>query len=78
MKTAISIPDTVFAVADRVAHRLGMSRSELYVTALRSFLEKHQSGRITEKLNALYRQERTTLDPALRKMQARSLPKDTW
>ena len=78
MKTAISIPDSIFIVADRMALRLGMSRSELYVTALRNFLEKHHTGRITEKLNALYHQESSALDANLKNMQKRSLPKDVW
>jgi metal-responsive CopG/Arc/MetJ family transcriptional regulator len=35
MKTAISIPDDVFAAAERLARRLKKSRSELYSRALR-------------------------------------------
>lgn len=34
MKTAISIPDKVFRSADALARRLGISRSELYTTAI--------------------------------------------
>ena len=78
MKTAISIPDKVFMVADRVAHRLGISRSQLYVVALRNFLEKHHREHITEKLNALYRHESSAVDPALKKLQAHSLPRESW
>jgi len=76
VKTAISIPDSIFTVADRVAQKLGMSRSELYVSALRSFLEKHHAGRTTQRLNAVYRQENSALDPPLQNMQARSIPRD--
>lgn len=78
MKTAISIPDEVFESADEVAHRLGMSRSEVYVTALKSFLEKHQFDRITEKLNEIYTQTPSDLDTTLRNMQTRSLGKVKW
>jgi len=38
MKTAISIPDDLFATAEQLAARFGVSRSELYVTALRANL----------------------------------------
>ena len=34
MKTAISLPDTLFETAENVAGRLGMSRSQLYQLAL--------------------------------------------
>jgi hypothetical protein len=32
MKTAISLPDSVFAEAEALAQQLGLSRSELYST----------------------------------------------
>ena len=34
MKTAISLPDELFAAAEKLAERLGVSRSQLYATAL--------------------------------------------
>jgi hypothetical protein len=33
MKTAISVPDDMFEEADRLAKRLGKSRSQLYTAA---------------------------------------------
>ena len=78
MKTAISIPDAVFRSADSLASRLGVSRSELYATAIAEFLAKHQSREVTNRLNALYAPEDSSLDPALRTAQARSLPRDQW
>jgi hypothetical protein len=38
MKTAVSVPDTLFRRAERTAKRLGISRSELYARALGEFL----------------------------------------
>ncbi len=73
MKTAISLPDALFASADALAERLGVSRSELYATAVAEFLAKHQGRKITERLNAVYAAESGKLDPALRRAQARSL-----
>ena len=78
MKTAISIPNNVFLAAERVARRLGMSRSQLYVNAVRSFLERFQKGRVTEKLNRIYRHETSLLEPGVKKLQARSLPRESW
>ncbi len=77
MKTAISIPDELFESAERFARRQGMSRSELYATALRHYLQEHRSEGITEQLDEIYGMEDSALDPAIARLQARSLPKDT-
>lgn len=53
MKTAISIPDDLFAEADRLAHELGTSRSQLYSRAIREFIERHSPDRVTASLNAV-------------------------
>jgi hypothetical protein len=47
MKTAISIPDEVFADAERVAKRLGVSRSELFTRAMREFLGVRRGQAVT-------------------------------
>jgi metal-responsive CopG/Arc/MetJ family transcriptional regulator len=78
MKTAISIPDELFESAERFARRQGMSRSELYATALRHYLQEHRSEGITERLDDIYGTESGTLDPAIARLQTRSLPKDAW
>ena len=78
MKTAISIPDEVFESAEKFAKQTGVSRSELYVTALRSFLEEHRSDRVTEKFNEVYGKEDSKADPVFQKMQLRTLRKDKW
>ena len=69
MKTAISIPDTVYESAENLAHRLGQSRSELYTKAIRSYTEKHQDSKVTESLNKVYSTEASKLDPVLANLQ---------
>lgn len=54
MKTAVSIPDDLFADADRRASRFKTSRSQLYARALAEFLARHDDDRITEALNQTY------------------------
>jgi predicted transcriptional regulator len=54
MKTAISIPDALFAAADVLAARLGLSRSELYARAVADWVAQHQAEAITARLDALY------------------------
>ncbi len=78
MKTAISIPEELFESAERFARRRGMSRSELYATALRHYLQEHRSEGITELLDEVYGEESGDLDPAITRLQARSLPEDDW
>jgi metal-responsive CopG/Arc/MetJ family transcriptional regulator len=78
MKTAISIPDNVYASAERLAGRLGKSRSQLYVEALRSYLLKHQKDGITKRLDEVYASANSSVDKKLANLQHRSLPKEEW
>lgn len=57
MKTAISIPDNLFEDAEITAKQLGLARSQLYVKAIREFIEHHNKDNVTEKLDALYSRE---------------------
>jgi len=78
MKTAISIPDPVFRAAERVAKNQGISRSQLYTMALKSYLEAKASTKIRQRLDEIYPKESSTLDPVLQKLQALSLPVEKW
>ena len=73
MKTAISLPDDLFASADALAGRLGLSRSALIAAALSEFIAKHRAGKVTERLNAAYAVEDSRLDSALRSAQQRAV-----
>lgn len=73
MKTAISINEELFESAEKFAQERGMSRSELYATALRHYLEERRSGRITERLDEIYNAESASLDPTIARLQAHSL-----
>lgn len=52
MKTAVSIPDQVFADAERLARRLKKSRSRLYSEALAEYVLRHAPDEVTDALNA--------------------------
>ncbi len=78
MKTAVSIPDRVFQAAEEAAARLSMSRSELYTKAVEAFLEVHPAIDVTGKLNEVYSEDSSGMDPAVAEMQRLSLPKDAW
>jgi len=78
MKPAISIPEELFESAEEFARGRGMSRSELYATALRHYLEDHRAVMITERLDEIYSAESDGLDPDIARLQVRSLPEDDW
>jgi len=78
MKTAISIPDDVFDAADEMARRLGMSRSQLYATAVREYLDAHRSRGVTARLDRLYEHQDSRLDPRVAEAQTASLDEESW
>ena len=78
MKVALSIPDELFDSAETLVKRLGVSRSRLYATALADYVARHQSRKVTARLDAVYASEQSGLDTSLRRAQARSLPRDSW
>ena len=78
MKTAISIPDDVFESADALAEEMGVSRSELYASAVAEYLAKHRAQDVTARLNEVYAEEPSGLPSELRKAQAKSIGKAEW
>jgi metal-responsive CopG/Arc/MetJ family transcriptional regulator len=78
MKTAISIPEELFESAEEFARWRGMSRSELYTTALRHYLGEQRGEMITRRLDEIYGQEPDGLDRDIARLQVRSLPEDDW
>jgi len=61
MKTAISLPDDLFVLADEFAQQHDLSRSELYAMALRAYIEAHRYGGLTERINRACENLETTL-----------------
>ncbi|TLM73184.1 MAG: ribbon-helix-helix protein, CopG family [Actinobacteria bacterium] len=51
MKTAISIPDDLFAEADRLARESNQSRSQLYSRAVREYVARHSAESVTAALD---------------------------
>jgi metal-responsive CopG/Arc/MetJ family transcriptional regulator len=78
MKTAISLPDDLFRLAETTARKLKMTRSQLYATAIREFLDRRRTDKVTERLNKVYSREQSGLDMALQSAQLRSLNREDW
>lgn len=53
MKTAVSVPDDLFAKADRLARRSRRSRSEVYSAALREYIARHAPDEVTAGIDAV-------------------------
>ena len=54
MKTAISLSDSLFEIAEQTAKCMGVNRSRLFALALEDYVARHNGGMITEKLNEVY------------------------
>ena len=78
MKTAVSVPDDLFRMAEAAARRLRVSRSKLYATAISEFLDRQRTDAVTERLNEVYSRRPAKVDSALLRAQLRSLDKDSW
>jgi metal-responsive CopG/Arc/MetJ family transcriptional regulator len=78
MKTAISLPDDLFESADVLAQELGVSRSELYATAVAEYLAKHRDQDLTARLNQVYATESSGLDRKVRDAQGQSVRPREW
>jgi metal-responsive CopG/Arc/MetJ family transcriptional regulator len=78
MKTAVSIPDAIFQEADELAQRRGVSRSQLYATALERYLESERSADVTETLNRLLENEPPEPDPFITRAAALTFKRTEW
>jgi metal-responsive CopG/Arc/MetJ family transcriptional regulator len=78
MKTAISIPDELFARAEELARRLGKSRSQLYREALSQYLVNREPRSVTETLDELVGELSPEPDPWVRATARRALERSEW
>lgn len=78
MKTAISLPDDLFVLADDFAQQHGLSRSELYATALRKYLDIHRHDDLTERINRACENLKTNLPDDLAQVARQRLLEAEW
>lgn len=81
MKTAISLPNDLFVKAEELAHKKGVSRSELYATAIEDYLRRQERASLTEEINRAIDEigeDAFRLDPAMAAYAARRLAKEEW
>lgn len=78
MKTAISLPNTLFESAEHLAQKMHVSRSYLYCLALKDFIEKRQENSVTQALNEVYYKEDSKTDPFIHTANQMMLGSEEW
>jgi hypothetical protein len=78
MKIAVSIPDDVFEEAERLARRMGKSRSQLYNHALAEYVARHAPDRVTEAMDRVCDQLGQPTDPFVATASRRILERSDW
>jgi predicted transcriptional regulator len=78
MKTAVSIPDDVFAEAERLARRMKRSRSDVYSRALAEYVARHAPDRVTEAMDRALGEINEPADQFARGASRRVLERSAW
>ena len=78
MKTAISVPNEVFQLSEKLAKKLKVSRSAIFAMGVKKSAEEHDEDEIIAQINRVCEKVDTSVDPVLFQMAMLSLPKDEW
>lgn len=78
MRRAVSIPDDVFAEAERLARRMGKSRSQLYNHALAEYVARHAPDRVTEAMDRVCTKLGQPTDSFVSTASRRILERSDW
>ena len=78
MKTAISVPDSLFKEAERLARRRGISRSRLFSEAVAEYLARHEPEAITSAMDKVCAEVGSHPDPAISAAARRILERSEW
>lgn len=80
MKTAIYIPDDIFNLAEKIARRIKVSRSEFYSRAIKEYIRDFQTENITQKLDEIYGDHEidSKIDKDINNAQLRAIGNEEW
>lgn len=78
MKTAVSVPDDLFAEVDRLARRSNRSRSAVYTAALREYVARHAPDEVTEALDGVVASVAGAEDPFASRAARETLARSEW
>ncbi len=66
MKTAVSIQISLFEQAERIARKMGISRSRLFSLALEEYILREQNHELLTQINAAFANEPDATERTLR------------
>ena len=78
MKTAVSIPDKLFQLAEELAHRLGKSRSQIYREALAEYVARREPGAVTVALDEVVEELGDEVDGWVAEAGRGALERNEW
>ena len=78
MKTAVSIPDPVFARAEQLAKQSKKSRSQLYSDALKEYVARHAPDDVTEAMDRALAEMENPTDPFVSSATRHVLEQSEW
>lgn len=78
MKTAVSVPDEIFAKAERLARRMKKSRSELFSNALAEYVARHAPDHVTETMNQVCAEVGVEVDSFVAAASRQTLERTEW
>ena len=78
MKTAISIPNELFDVAERLARRTRKSRSRLFSDALREYVARRSPDKVTEAMDQALAEIGESNDSFVEAASRRRLERSDW
>ena len=78
MKTAVSLPDELFERAEKLAVRLGKSRSQVYREALAEYLFRREPRSVTAALDSVVDDAGPEADGWLAEAGRRGLERGEW
>ena len=82
VKTAISIQKELFQEVNRLAEELHVSRSKLFVLAVRDFIKKNENKKIISQINKAFDDSpdsnEENLHNAMRQKQAKKIELEPW
>lgn len=78
MKTAISVPEDVFKLSEKLAKKLKVSRSAVFAMGVKKLAEEHDEAEIIAQINRVCEKVDTSLDPAVRQYQNRMPRREKW
>ena len=78
MKTAISVPDDVFKLSEKLAKKLKVSRSAVFAMGVKMLDQELDKEAMIARINKVCEEVDTSLDPLLREYTFRKLREVEW